>query len=135
MRQVIIEISFTGNNFSAYVPELPGCVSVGDTPAEIKKNIIDAMKLHVQGSIADGDPIPSKFIKGNIELIYKFDTPTLLEYYKGIFTKSGLEKLTGINQKQLFHYSSGLRKPRPAITKRIEQALHQLGKELLAVRL
>ncbi len=135
MRQVTIEISFTGNNFSAYVPELPGCVSVGDTPSEVKANIIEAMKLHVKGSLADGDPIPAKFVKGNLELLYKFDTATLLEYYKGIFTKAGLERITGINQKQLFHYASGFRKPRPAKAKEIETALHQLGKELLAVRL
>lgn len=134
MKEAIIEITFTGNNFSAHVPELPGCVSTGDTPAEIKNNIIEAMKLHVKGSIEDNDPIPAKF-KGAFKLVYKFNTATLLEYYKGIFTKAGLERITGIDQKQLFHYASGHRNPRPAMAKKIETALHQLGEELLAVRL
>jgi hypothetical protein len=43
--------------------------------------------------------------------------------------------MTGINQKQLQHYASGLRKPRTQQMKKIESALHQLGNELLAVEL
>ena len=41
MKKNIVEVSFTGNNFSAHVLTLPGCVSVGDTPAEIKSNILE----------------------------------------------------------------------------------------------
>ena len=46
-----------------------------------------------------------------------------------------LERLTGINQKQLHHYLAGYRKPREPQRKKIENALHNLGRELLAVRL
>ena len=74
-------------------------------------------------------------LKGNYELIYRFDTISLLNYYKKIFTNAALERMTGINQKQIQHYSSGLKKPRAAQTKKIELAFHQLGTELLAVEL
>jgi hypothetical protein len=52
-----------------------------------------------------------------------------------IFTNAALEKLTGINQKQLQHYSTGHRNPRIEQRNKIEKALHDLGKELLSVEL
>jgi hypothetical protein len=45
---------------------------------------------------------------------------SLFEYYKGVFTKSALERITGINQRQLQHYSSGLKKPRLAQKQKIQ---------------
>ena len=46
------------NNFSAYVPDLPGCVSTGSTIEEVKKNMQDAIEFHIQGLKQDGDEIP-----------------------------------------------------------------------------
>lgn len=129
-----IEISFTGNNFSAWVPNLLGCVSIGDTPQEVKNNIREAITIHLNGIIEDGDPVPATFL-GDYELVYKFDAVSLLNYYKGVFTNAALEKITGINQKQIQHYATGHRKPRIEQRKKIETALHNLGKELLAVEL
>ena len=53
---VIIERS--DRNFSAYVPDLPGCVSTGATPEEAQRNIQEAIALHVEGMREDGLPIP-----------------------------------------------------------------------------
>ena len=74
-------------------------------------------------------------LKGKYELVFRFDAVSFLKYYKKIFTNSALERMTGINQKQIQHYSTGLKKPRPAQTKKIESAFHKLGSELLAVEL
>ena len=63
------------------------------------------------------------------------DVKSLLTIYSGIFTKSGLEGLTGINQKQLWHYANGVSTPRRAQAQKIESALHRLGNELISVRL
>ena len=134
MKKNIVEISFTGNNFSAHVPALPGCVSVGDTTEEIKKNINEAIEFHLLGMKEDGDIIPGSFI-GKYELSFKFDTQSLLNYYKGIFTNAAFERITGINQKQIQHYATGHRVPRAAQVKRIEKALHSLGSELMALEL
>jgi len=68
-----------------------------------------------------------------VEFIYVKDVQSFLEYYSDIFSKSALERMTGINQKQLHHYATGLHKPRQAQIKKIEDALHNLGKELLAI--
>ncbi len=132
--KVNIEIRFSGNNFGAYVPALPGCVATGDTPNEIMQNIKEAIDFHVESSIEDNDPIDDVF-KGQYDLVVKFDTVSLLNYYKGIFSNAALHRITGINEKQLQHYSSGLKKPRPAQREKIETGLHKLGKELLAVEL
>lgn len=46
------------NNFSAYVPDLPGCVSTGSTIDEVKQNIHDAIEFHIEGLKKDGEEIP-----------------------------------------------------------------------------
>ena len=53
---VVYERTSTG--FSAYVPDLPGCVAAGKTLAETEKLIREAVELHLQGMREDGDPIP-----------------------------------------------------------------------------
>lgn len=53
---VIIEKTDTG--YSAYVPDLPGCITVGDTKEEIEKNIQEAIQLHLEGMREDGLEIP-----------------------------------------------------------------------------
>ena len=45
-------------NYSAYVPDLPGCVSVGDTLEEVKAEIREAIEFHLDGMREDGLPIP-----------------------------------------------------------------------------
>jgi predicted RNase H-like HicB family nuclease len=45
-------------NYSAYVPDLPGCVSVGDTAEQVKSEIRDAIEFHLEGMREDGLPIP-----------------------------------------------------------------------------
>ncbi len=58
MRYAIV-IEKTKNNFSAYVPDLPGCVSTGGTLKELRKNIKDAVDFHLEGMIEDGDSPPA----------------------------------------------------------------------------
>ena len=42
----------------AYVPDLPGCVTTGKTLEEIERNIREAVELHLEGMLEDGEPIP-----------------------------------------------------------------------------
>ncbi|MFZ1908316.1 MAG: type II toxin-antitoxin system HicB family antitoxin [Burkholderiales bacterium] len=46
------------DNYSAYVPDLPGCVAVGDTVEETEREIQEAIEFHLEGMRADGLPIP-----------------------------------------------------------------------------
>jgi len=57
MRYAIV-IETAGSNYSAYVPDLPGCVATGATPAETEKEIREAIRFHLEGLRADNQPIP-----------------------------------------------------------------------------
>ena len=46
------------SNFSAYVPDVPGCITVGDTLKETRKEIRDAIEFHLECLVEQGDPIP-----------------------------------------------------------------------------
>ena len=46
------------NNYSAYVPDLPGCVATGKTREEVSRNIREAVAFHLDGLREDGAPIP-----------------------------------------------------------------------------
>jgi predicted RNase H-like HicB family nuclease len=53
-----IVIENAGANFSAYVPDLPGCVAVGESLAEVERQIREAIEFHLEGMREDGSPIP-----------------------------------------------------------------------------
>lgn len=57
MRYAIV-IENAGSNFSAYVPDLPGCVATGATIEEAEKSIREAIEFHLEGLREDGLPIP-----------------------------------------------------------------------------
>jgi predicted RNase H-like HicB family nuclease len=124
----------TDEGYSAYLPDLPGCISTGRTIAEIKSNIKDAIEFHIEGMRIENMPIPGKFDR-EFDLSYKMDVASLFEWFSGILTKSGVSRLTGMNQSLISQYVSGSKSPSGKQTKRIERALHNLGQELLEIEL
>jgi predicted RNase H-like HicB family nuclease len=56
--QYVVVIEKTGNGFSAYVPDLPGCVAAGDTREATDKLIREAIQLHIESLRADEERIP-----------------------------------------------------------------------------
>lgn len=58
MRYAIV-IEKTEHNFSAYVPDLPGCVATGDTVTLLEKAIQEAIAFHIDGMREDGIAIPA----------------------------------------------------------------------------
>lgn len=53
-----IVIEKAENNYSAYVPDLPGCIATGATVEEVEQQIREAIEFHLDGMREDGDPIP-----------------------------------------------------------------------------
>ena len=121
-------------NYSAYIEGLDGVVATGSTIAEIKANLLDAIDVFIESCKEVGCEIP-KNLQGDYQIEFAMDVQSLLNLYQTIFTKAGLERLTGINQKQLWHYANGHSVPRRAQVLKIENALHRLGAELLSVHL
>ncbi len=122
------------NNYSAYIDGIDGIIATGQTVDEIKTNMIEAINAFVEECKDLGCEVP-KELQGDYELNFKMDVKSLLDFYSGIFSKAGLERITGINQKQLWHYASGNRNPRPEQSLKLETALHKLGEELLSISL
>jgi predicted RNase H-like HicB family nuclease len=57
MRYAIV-IENAGPNYSAYVPDLPGCIATGATVEEVEREIREAVEFHLAGLREDGFPIP-----------------------------------------------------------------------------
>ncbi len=53
-----VVIEKTPNNYAAYVPDLPGCVSTGRSKEEVTQRIGEAIAFHLEGMREDGLPIP-----------------------------------------------------------------------------
>ena len=58
MYRFLVVIEKANGNYSAYSPDLPGCVATGATREEVEKNMHGAMQLHVRGLLEDNLPIP-----------------------------------------------------------------------------
>jgi predicted RNase H-like HicB family nuclease len=57
MRYAVV-IEKAEKNYSAYVPDLPGCVATGPTLEEVERTIKEAIRFHLDGMREDGAPIP-----------------------------------------------------------------------------
>jgi len=58
MYRFLIVIEKVNDNYSAYSPDLPGCVATGKTSQEAEQNMHEAAQIHVQGLLEDGLPVP-----------------------------------------------------------------------------
>jgi predicted RNase H-like HicB family nuclease len=57
MRYAVV-IEKAEGSYGAYVPDLPGCIAVGETEDEVKKLIQEAIEFHIEGLKESGEPIP-----------------------------------------------------------------------------
>lgn len=58
MHKFLIVIEKANDNYSAYSPDLPGCVATGTTRDETERNMLEAIQIHVDGLREDGLPVP-----------------------------------------------------------------------------
>lgn len=107
---------------------------MGITAEAAKADMRQQMDFFKKTAIEEGFSYPD-ILDEDFEIVYKFDTESLLEYYSGILSLSGLEKITGIHQKQLWSYLHKKSKPRKAQIEKIEKGLHSLGSELISISL
>lgn len=61
MRRFLIIIEKADNNYSAYSPDLPGCVATGATREEAERNMHEAVESHIRGMKEDNLPIPESY--------------------------------------------------------------------------
>ena len=58
MKRYLIVVEETSTGFSAYSPDLPGCISTGRTREDVEKNMQEAISLHLDGMREDGQSLP-----------------------------------------------------------------------------
>ena len=106
---------------------------MGNTIEEAKKDMKEQMDFYKETAVAKGFKYPS-FLDGEFEISYTVDPVSLLKYYvgSGVFSLAGMEKLTGINQKQLWSYLNGTR-PRKAQAEKIENGFLFIVKDLSTI--
>lgn len=131
MRKIKIIIERNKDGFWGHAEGDEMIYGGGDTVEACKQDVLDSIETLKE---LDENNRPD-FLDDKYELIYKFDVESLLAYYKGVINPVTLHRLTGINQKQIHNYASGLNKPRKAQRKKIEKGLHDLAHELLSIEL
>jgi predicted RNase H-like HicB family nuclease len=58
MHRFLVVVERAGANYSAFAPDLPGCIATGDTIEDTRRNMQEAIELHLQGLKEDDLPIP-----------------------------------------------------------------------------
>lgn len=132
MEKIIMNISASKDSFGAFSENCEGIYAAGDTIEDTKADTYEAIRLIKENLPEDRWP---EQIKGEFEIVWKFDVPSFLEYYSEYLSLAGMEKMTGINQKQLSNYLHHRAVPRPKQADRIISGLHRFARELLSITL
>ncbi len=132
MKKIKIIIEKSSDSYGAYSPNVEGIYGVGDTVQECKQSVLDCIDTILE--YFDEEQIP-KALKGEYTLEYQFDTESLLQYFKGILSNPAIERLTGINQKLVHQYATGLKKPSQKQKERLQQGLRAFADEIYAISL
>lgn len=135
MNTLVINVSKTPDGYSASCPILDGWVVAyeGDFDS-FKEYIKESIDFYVECAQNDNDDYPD-VLKGEYQVSYKFDIQSLLCHYQNIFSFASLQHITGVNQRQLWHYAAGRSKPRHAQALKIVNSLNKLGRELTTLTL
>ncbi len=127
---VIIERGLDGTYDAnmEYLEEVPfGLLGQGNTAVEA---IVDFRNSYAEIKAMyaeEGRECPA------LEFDFKYDVASFLQQYAYAFTLAGLERITGVNQRQLSHYINGVRHPSRATVHKIETKLHEFGCEISRV--
>ena len=132
MKKIIIVIERSADLFDAYSDNCDGIYGAGDTLEACKADIETSIR-----QIKEKLPIEQwpEEIKGEYELEYKLDAQSFLEYFSDYISLAGMERITGVHQKQLSNYLNRRAKPRKQQIDRIREGLHRFAEELLSITL
>ena len=131
MERVLITINRAKDGtYSAYCNEDPALFGSGATPQKAKDELVETLRL-VKEDGKDKAFIYPSWLDGEYELITNWDVQTMLEYYTGIITPTALGNISGIHPKQIWAYAHGISHPRKSQICKIQDAIHNLGRELL----
>lgn len=131
MKEVKIYIEKAECGYSAYMDNTTldySCIGEGQTVEEAINDFNSAYAEMREFYASTGK------IFEEIDYHFYYDTASFLAEFAGIFSLSGLEKITGVNQTQLGHYLHGRRKPSRKTIAKIQSGVELFAKELTAVK-
>ena len=135
MGKIKVLVDWCNTNYSAAATgkELDGTILVTDRSLErLKEKFKETLEFHIEGIVAAGDPVPPA-LRGRYELWFELTTQALLRSVEEKITLTAIHKATGINVKQLSHYATGEKNPRPIQREKIVNGIRRIAAELATV--
>lgn len=134
-KEIKVLVSWSGENYNGGVgdPKLGAIMVTATTLEDFKNEFEDAFRFHIDGLKADGDNLPDYIAAGDYTFVYDLEATALLKEAEKFTTLAAISRATGINQKQLSHYATGVKQPRPSSRDRIIQGIHAIGRMALAL--
>jgi hypothetical protein len=132
MEKIIMLIGKSSDFYGAMSENCEGIYAAGPDIEAVKADTYKAIEGIKRNLPEDRWP---EQIKGDFEIEWKFDVPSFLEYYSGFLSLAGMERMTGIHQKQLSNYLHHRAVPRQKQADRIIKGLHNFARELLSITL
>ena len=132
MEKIIMVIEKSKDFFDAYSDNCDGIYAAGDSIEAVKADTYEAIEGIKRNLPEERWP---EQIKGEFEIEWKFDVQSFLEYYHGFMSLAGMEKMTGIHQKQLSNYLNRRATPRRKQTDRMIAGIHRFASELMSITL
>jgi predicted RNase H-like HicB family nuclease len=125
MEKIKFIVQKTDTGYSAYFEdkEFISVVTVGDTMAELKANMVEAYNLFAEET--------QRPLITEEDLAIKFDLVDFFDYYKPEINARGLAKRVGMNEDLLYQYISGHKKASEKQEQRILAGIRQMATELL----
>jgi len=131
MKTIQVKIERNSDGFGVYA-ENEVFTGMGATLDAALDNMQEGIALYVAAMRDANMPYPA-YLDGGYELACEYDVPGMIAYYAGIVGFAGLEKITGIHQKQLGSYAKGESRPRKEQAERFISGLHLFGAELNSI--
>lgn len=131
MRKCTVFIEKSEYGYSAYIEDTPlefGCIGEGKTVEETIEDFLGTFEAMKKDYISAGNEFE------DVDFDFRYDTASFLSEYAGIFSLSGLEKITGVSQAQLGHFLHGRRKPSRKTIDKIQRGVDRFAKELTAIK-
>ena len=129
--RVTIERGIKGD-YSAYISSNNcefGCIGEGKTARETEEDFMAGVEDMKRVYASEGKTFP------DIKFVFQYDVASFLNYYSYAFSLAGLERITGINQRQLSHYVTGVRHPSKRTASKIERSMKAFASEISELNL
>jgi len=132
MNKVAAVVEKTDTGYSAYLRDVPGVATAGDTFSELRENVNEAISLYLETANEYRDKIPD-ILQGEYTVEFKFDIQPFMEWMTKVMSQRGLSEIANMNESLLSQYASGKKKPGPKQLRRIEHAIRRFADDLQAI--